>query len=61
MQKGIQDFEKKHVLQEGFKQSGNHAKIEELNKLLSTFNLKMLKEIPSEKIIDEVKSKLNKF
>lgn len=58
---GIQDFEKIHILQEGFKQSGNQAKIEELNQLLSTFDLKMLKEIPSEKTIDEAKSKLNKF
>ncbi|TDE48484.1 DUF4091 domain-containing protein [Flavobacterium sp. GT3P67] len=58
---GIQDFEKIHILQEGFKQSGNQTKIEELNQLLSTFDLKMLKEIPSEKTIDEAKSKLNKF
>ncbi len=58
---GIQDFEKIHILQDGFKQSGNQAKIEELNQLLSTFDLKMLKEIPSEKIVDEAKSKLNQF
>ncbi|PRZ25271.1 DUF4091 domain-containing protein [Flavobacterium granuli] len=58
---GIQDFEKIHILQQGFKQSGNQAKIDELNQLLSTFDLKMLKEIPSEKIVDEAKSKLKKF
>jgi hypothetical protein len=61
LMEGIQDFEKIHILQEDFKKSGNQAKIEELNQLLNTFDLKMLKEIPSEKIVDEAKSKLNKL
>ena len=58
---GIQDFEKIHLLQEGFKQSGNQAKLEELNKMLSTFDLKALKDTPSEKIIDQAKAKFNRF
>jgi hypothetical protein len=58
---GIQDFEKINQLKEAFKQSGNEAKVAELNQLLSTFDLKMLKEIPSEITIEAAKSKLNKF
>jgi hypothetical protein len=58
---GIQDFEKTHILQEKFKQSGNQAKIEELNQILNTFDLKMLKEVPSEKMISEAKAILNKY
>ncbi len=61
MIEGIQDFEKIHILKNSFTQSGNQAKVAELNQLLSTFDLKMLKEIPSEKTIDEAKSKLNKI
>jgi hypothetical protein len=58
---GIQDFEKIYLLLERYKKSGNQAKIEELNQLLSTFDLKVLKDVPSEKIVDEAKSKLNNF
>lgn len=58
---GIQDFEKIHQLQESFKKSGNQPKMQELNQMLKAFDLKMLKEISSEKIVDEAKSILNKF
>jgi hypothetical protein len=58
---GIQDFEKIHILQEEFEQSGNQAKTEELNQILNAFDLKMLKEVSSEKTINEAKAILDKY
>jgi hypothetical protein len=58
---GIQDFEKIRLLREEFTRQGNQAKLHELNKILSVFEVPALERIPAAAMVGEAKAALNRL
>jgi hypothetical protein len=58
---GIQDFEKIRILKELFERDGNEEKLNKLNDMLSTFNIRNLEKIPATNMISQGKKLLNEF
>ena len=58
---GIQDFEKIRILREQFIKEGNDEKVNELDQMLSAFELKNLKTIPAAEMVSKAKDIVNKY
>ncbi|WP_276496676.1 DUF4091 domain-containing protein [Pontibacter litorisediminis] len=58
---GIQDFEKIRLLREEFARTGNHAKLQELNKTLAAFEVEKLNEMPAAEAVGKAKALLNQL
>jgi len=58
---GIQDFEKIRILKENFKKEGKEEKVKELDKMLSSFEIRKLDSIPAADMLSKAKKILNSY
>ena len=60
MIEGIQDFEKIRIVREQFLKKGSEKDLKQLERILSSFEIKNLETIPAEKMIEDARSILNR-
>jgi hypothetical protein len=58
---GVQDFEKIRIIKEQFAKEGNAEKLKELDKALSSFEIKTLETIPAAEMVEKAKALLNQY
>lgn len=61
LKEGIQDFEKIRLLREEFQQKGDQAKLDELNHILSAFEITALEKTPAADMVQKAKAALNQL
>ncbi|MCJ8165698.1 DUF4091 domain-containing protein [Pontibacter sp. E15-1] len=58
---GIQDYEKIRLLREEFTRTGNRTKLQELDRILTAFEVKELDKTPAATTVGKAKAQLNKL
>ncbi|MBF9252695.1 DUF4091 domain-containing protein [Pontibacter sp. 172403-2] len=61
LKEGIRDFEKIRLLREEYRQKGNQAKLDELDKILSVFEIPALEKTPAADMVQKAKIALNQL
>lgn len=61
LKEGIQDFEKIRLLREEFQQKGDQVKLDELNHILSAFEIPALEKTPAADMVQKAKAALNQL